>query len=151
MLGVIAIPAVILFIGVLFLPNSPRWLAAHGRFNEAQRVLDRLRNSSEQAREELEEIRESLQVKQRGWSLFRSNGNFRRAVWLGMLLQVMQQFTGMNVVMYYAPKIFNIAGFSSTSEQTPHLLAGAGEAGDVEDFRRVIHHHIHAGKLLHNL
>lgn len=117
MLGVIAIPAVILFIGVLFLPNSPRWLAAHGRFNEAQRVLDRLRNSSEQAREELEEIRESLQVKQRGWSLFRSNGNFRRAVWLGMLLQVMQQFTGMNVVMYYAPKIFNIAGFSSTSEQ----------------------------------
>ncbi|MDU7870591.1 MAG: MFS transporter, partial [Pantoea sp.] len=60
MLGIIAIPAVILFVGVLFLPNSPRWLAAHGRFNEAQRVLDRLRNTSEQARQELEEIRESL-------------------------------------------------------------------------------------------
>ncbi len=117
MLGIIAIPAIVLFIGVLFLPNSPRWLASHGRFNEAQRVLDRLRNTSEQAKQELEEIRESLRVKQHGWSLFKNNGNFRRAVWLGMLLQLMQQFTGMNVVMYYAPKIFGIAGFSSTHEQ----------------------------------
>ena len=117
MLGVIAFPALILFVGVLFLPNSPRWLAAHGRFNEAQRVLARLRSSDEQAKQELDEIRESLQVKQHGWSLFKSNSNFRRAVWLGILLQVMQQFTGMNVVMYYAPKIFSIAGFSNTHEQ----------------------------------
>lgn len=117
MLGVIAIPALILLIGVLFLPNSPRWLAAHGRFNEARAVLDKLRSTSEQARSELEEIRASLQVKQGGWHLFKENAHFRRAVGLGVLLQVMQQFTGINVIMYYAPKIFGIAGFSSSSEQ----------------------------------
>ncbi|PIJ44964.1 MULTISPECIES: sugar porter family MFS transporter [Erwiniaceae] len=117
MLGVIAFPALVLFIGVIFLPNSPRWLAATGRYHDAQKVLERLRSTDEQAKKELDEIRESLKVKQSGWALFRTNSNFRRSVGLGVLLQVMQQFTGMNVVMYYAPKIFAIAGFASTSQQ----------------------------------
>ncbi|MBT0726575.1 sugar porter family MFS transporter [Rosenbergiella australiborealis] len=117
MLGIIAFPAIVLFIGVLFLPNSPRWLAAIGRHNDAQKVLERLRSTDLQAQQELDEIRESLLVKQSGWALFRTNSNFRRSVGLGVLLQVMQQFTGMNVVMYYAPKIFAIAGFASTSQQ----------------------------------
>lgn len=117
MLGVITIPALLLLIGVIFLPNSPRWLAANGQFHDAQRILDRLRDTSEQAKRELEEIRESLKIKQSGWSLFTNNSNFRRAVYLGVLLQVMQQFTGMNVIMYYAPKIFQIAGFATTTQQ----------------------------------
>ncbi|CCG86048.1 sugar porter family MFS transporter [Erwinia piriflorinigrans] len=117
MLGVITIPALLLLVGVFFLPNSPRWLAAKGDFRSAQRVLDRLRDTSEQAKRELDEIRESLKIKQSGWSLFKGNSNFRRAVYLGVLLQVMQQFTGMNVIMYYAPKIFEIAGFANTTQQ----------------------------------
>lgn len=117
MLGVITIPALLLLIGVFFLPDSPRWLAARGDDNKARRVLERLRDSSAQAKSELDEIRESLKIKQSGWGLFTSNKNFRRAVFLGILLQVMQQFTGMNVIMYYAPKIFGIAGFASTSQQ----------------------------------
>jgi SP family galactose:H+ symporter-like MFS transporter len=56
-------------------------------------------------------------VKQTGWALFKENNNFRRAVFLGVLLQVMQQFTGMNVIMYYAPKIFELAGYSNTTQQ----------------------------------
>ncbi len=117
MLGIIIIPALLLLIGVIFLPNSPRWLAATGNFRDAKRVLDRLRDTSEQARNELEEIRESLKIRQTGWKLFQSNNNFQRAMLLGILLQIMQQFTGMNVIMYYAPRIFEIAGFSNTSEQ----------------------------------
>ncbi|MCL9782065.1 sugar porter family MFS transporter [Vibrio sp. S4M6] len=117
MLGVITIPALILFIGVLMLPRSPRWLALQGRDVEAKEVLELLRGCSSSAKKELEAIRESLKVKQSGWSLFATNRNCRRAVYLGIVLQVMQQFTGMNVVMYYAPKIFKIAGFASTSQQ----------------------------------
>lgn len=117
MLGVLALPAVALLVMVIFLPNSPRWLAAKGQHIEAEKVLRMLRDTSEKAREELNDIRESLKLKQGGWSLFKSNRNVRRAVFLGMLLQAMQQFTGMNIIMYYAPKIFEMAGFSSTHDQ----------------------------------
>ncbi|KEA51991.1 arabinose:proton symporter [Mangrovibacter sp. MFB070] len=117
MLGVLALPALALLVMVVFLPNSPRWLAAKGQHSQAEKVLRMLRDSSEKAREELNEIRESLKVKQGGWALFKSNHNVRRAVFLGMLLQAMQQFTGMNIIMYYAPKIFQMAGFTSTEQQ----------------------------------
>jgi SP family arabinose:H+ symporter-like MFS transporter len=117
MLGILALPAVALLAMVIFLPNSPRWLAAKGQHVKAEEVLRMLRDTSEKAREELNEIRESLKVKQGGWSLFKTNCNVRRAVFLGMLLQAMQQFTGMNIIMYYAPKIFEMAGFSSTHDQ----------------------------------
>ncbi len=113
----IIIPAILLLIGVFFLPDSPRWFAAKRRFVDAERVLLRLRDTSAEAKRELDEIRESLQVKQSGWALFKENSNFRRAVFLGVLLQVMQQFTGMNVIMYYAPKIFELAGYTNTTEQ----------------------------------
>lgn len=117
MLGVLALPALILLAMVIFLPNSPRWLAAKGQHVQAEKVLRMLRDSSEKARDELNEIRESLKIKQGGWALFKCNRNVRRAVFLGMLLQAMQQFTGMNIIMYYAPKIFQMAGFTSTGQQ----------------------------------
>lgn len=117
MLGIITIPALVLLAGVMVLPNSPRWLAAKGKVQEAKKVLERLRDTPEQAAHELNEINESLKIKQNGWSLLVSNSHFRRAVMLGILLQAMQQFTGMNVIMYYAPKIFSIAGFANPVQQ----------------------------------
>ncbi|MBV8045038.1 sugar porter family MFS transporter [Pluralibacter sp.] len=117
MLLVVAIPSLIFLFGALFLPRSPRWLVMHGREDAAREVLLRLRNTQEEVENELREIKEQLRVKQQGWHLFKENRNFRRSVGLGIVLQIMQQFSGVNVMMYYAPRIFREIGFSSTAEQ----------------------------------
>lgn len=117
MLMVISIPAVVLILTVVTLPDSPRWLAAKGRFDEASDVLNALHGNAQTAANELSDIKETLKVKQAGWALFKVNKNVRRAVFLGVLLQAMQQFTGFNVIMYYSPKVLSLAGFASTEEQ----------------------------------
>lgn len=117
MLLVVAIPSLIFLFGAFFLPRSPRWLMMHGRTEEARNVLIKLRSNMAEVDEEINEIKEQLQVKQQGWQLFKENGNFRRTVSLGIFLQIMQQFSGVNVMMYYAPRIFHEIGFTSTTDQ----------------------------------
>ena len=116
MLGVIAIPGALFLLGVLLLPDSPRWLMMRGRKAEAVVVLTRLRGDAAVVVSEVADIEEQLKTPQRGWHLFLQNSNFRRSVGLGVLLQVMQQFTGMNVVMYYAPRIFQEMGFDTAAQ-----------------------------------
>lgn len=117
MIAISLFPAIIMFIGTLFLPASPRWLMVHGRNAEALTVLLSLRGNRQQAEEESTKICAGLLEKQNGWAFFTSNKFFRRAVYLAMLLQLMQQFTGISVVMYYAPKLFQLAGFTSANQQ----------------------------------
>ncbi len=117
MLGVIAVPALLMFGGMLFLPESPRWLVLKNRVPQAREILHRLAGSPAEAERELAGIEDSLKIEQKGFSLFRDNRHFRRAVFLGVGLQVIQQFTGINVIMYYAPRILHEAGFNTTAEQ----------------------------------
>lgn len=117
MLGIISIPAFLLVLAVSRLPDSPRWLASKGFTKEALFVLHALRGDQNKAQLELDDINDSLKVKQAGFSLFKVNKNVRRVVFLGMFLQFMQQFTGQNIIMYYAPKIFGLAGFESHTDQ----------------------------------
>jgi len=117
MIGIIAVPAFLMFLGVLFLPESPRWLFLKGKKAKAVSVFELMHLPTDEISREVVEIEESLRVKQNGFQMFMDNPNFRRAIGLGIGLQVIQQLTGINVIMYYAPRIFKIAGFSSTEHQ----------------------------------
>jgi MFS transporter, SP family, galactose:H+ symporter len=116
MLGIIAIPGVLFLFGLMFLPDSPRWLMMRNRKDDAIAVLQRLRGNAQIVARETADIEEQLQTPQRGWHLFLENKNFRRSVALGVMLQLVQQFTGMNVVMYYAPRIFHDMGYDTASQ-----------------------------------
>jgi MFS transporter, SP family, galactose:H+ symporter len=117
MLGVIAIPAAIMFVGVLFLPESPRWLFLKGFKDRAVAVFERMHLDEAEIAAEVKEIEDNLKVKQNGFEMFKTNPNFRRVIGLGVGLQLIQQLTGINVVMYFAPTIFKIAGFADTNAQ----------------------------------
>lgn len=116
MLGIIAIPGFLFLLGVLVLPDSPRWLMMNGRKSEAVEVLHRLRADPDVVSTEVADIEAQLKIPQRGMKMFLNNSNFRRSVGLGVLLQFVQQLTGMNVVMYYAPRIFQDMGYALSAQ-----------------------------------
>ncbi len=117
MLGILAIPAALMFLGVSFLPKSPRWLIMNNKEGKALEVLSNLRSSQEIAETEYNEIKTSLKTETPGGFALLKSSSFRKVIILGIILQAAQQFTGINVVMYYAPEIFKTAGFTSGIDQ----------------------------------
>ncbi|XP_028797615.1 probable inositol transporter 2 [Neltuma alba] len=128
MLGVAAVPGLIQFVIMFWLPESPRWLYRKGRDEEAKEILRKIYDANEveaeiQALEESvkKEIKESESSSKVGiWKMLK-NTAVRRALYAGMGLQIFQQFVGINTVMYYSPTIIQLAGI--TSNQTALLLS----------------------------
>lgn len=124
MLGFAALPAVILLIGSLILPESPRFLVKDGRVKEAREVLEQMnKNNKSVVDNELAQINKQAEIKSGGIKeLF---GNFvRPALVIGFGLAVFQQIMGCNTVLYYAPTIFTQVGFGVEAALIAHIGIG---------------------------
>ena len=114
MLGVGAIPGILLGVGMLFLPESPRWLASKGRFDQAAAVLRMMRDRHD-VDEELSGLRRDIVSEKSDLSLSAlfAAPKARLPLIVGIGLAVFQQVTGINTIIYYAPSIFQQAGMTS--------------------------------------
>ena len=113
MFGSEILPAMLFLVLLFLVPESPRWLTKQGRESEALAILTRV-GGSQRAQLEMEEIKDA--VAHEGGSireLFRPG--IRAAVLIAVVLAVLQQVTGINVVLYYAPTIFKSAGVEMTA------------------------------------
>lgn len=127
MLAVAAIPAVALFIGIRYCPESPRWLVMKGRISESLTILQKIRETKEKAIVELNAIEDNLsaianadkvklsELKQ-GWVL--------RILGIGIGIAMFTQLTGVNSIMYYGTQVLNQAGFSMQAAIIANTLNG---------------------------
>lgn len=121
MFGLAAVPSALLGIGMVFMPESPRWLVSHGRVVKGRSVLQRIRATAA-VDIEVQDIRQSSVQQSGNWAEL-SSPSLRPAMIVGVGLALFQQVTGINTVIYYAPTIFQSAGFATASVA---ILATAG-------------------------
>ncbi|HEY3757518.1 MAG TPA: sugar porter family MFS transporter [Opitutaceae bacterium] len=115
MFGLTAAPAVLFFVGMLFVPESPRWLSQRGQTRRALEILTRV-GGAEHARQEMDEIvrsRDADSSPLRWRELL--DRRLRRVLVLGVVLAVFQQWCGINVIFNYAEEIFRAAGYDISS------------------------------------
>jgi sugar porter (SP) family MFS transporter len=105
------VPSLALLVGMIFLPESPRWLARAGFRERALENFHRLGRGDE-AEAEMRDVQQVLAEEQEGFGILLQPG-FRVAVLVGIGLAVFQQITGINTIIYYAPRILVMSGYPS--------------------------------------
>lgn len=126
MLGVEALPAIVYFVALFAVPESPRWLVMNGRDDEARSVLRKVTDPI-QASEDLAAVKASLQAERSTegapWrELFRPA--MRRVLVIATSIAILQQITGINSVFFYAPMIFEQSGIGTDASFMQAVLVG---------------------------
>jgi sugar porter (SP) family MFS transporter len=122
MFGLAVIPAAALFLGMLFQHESPHWLIARGRVDDARAVLRAVRHPDHDVNAEIAEVRE-LSRREAGL-LEAFNSPVRKVIVIGVLLAVFQQITGVNTIIYYAPTLLQGAGFGNSAAILAEVAVG---------------------------
>ena len=124
MLGMETLPAILFFIIIFFIPESPRWLIVRGKELKAVNILEKIYNSITEAKSQLKETKSVLNSETRSeWSLLMKPGIFK-AVIIGVCIAILGQFMGVNAVRYYVPSIFENAGLSGGDSLFYQVLVG---------------------------
>lgn len=125
MFGLGAIPSIVFFLGVIWLPESPRWLVLKGKIDEARRILDKI-GGTDYSDASIRSIEHSQKAanNQGGLSAIFQKGIFT-AVVAGVVLAVFQQLCGINVVFNYTPRIFASIGVSQSEQLLQTVFIGA--------------------------
>ncbi len=123
MFGSEALPALLLLVLAFFVPESPRWLTQRGRAAQALGILSRV-DGPDYAQAELAEIREAIAHESASIRQLIEPG-LRVALMIGVILAILQQITGINAVLYYAPEIFKNIGADTQSALWQTVIVGA--------------------------
>ena len=119
------VPAGLFLIGVLFIPESPRYLVAQGKLKHAKTVFNKISNDDADA--QISDVKQSLQSDKKPSirDLFIDGSKkVHPIVWVGVALSVFQQFVGINVVFYYGSELWQAAGFDESQSLFINVLAG---------------------------
>jgi sugar porter (SP) family MFS transporter len=133
MLGISAIPGVLLLLAILPLPDSPRWYVSKGRHDEARATLQKVEPGVD-IDSELADIENLNATEAAGSWREVFTARWRRPLVIGVTLALLQQFTGINAIIYYADKIFAAAGFGSPTSQSLATLWAIGAVNVVATF-----------------
>lgn len=121
MLGMVAIPALIFGLLLFTVPESIRWLVKKGREDEARAVIVKIGN--EDVEKELSEIKESLtSVSSSGEKLFQKK--YFKPILYAFLIATFNQLSGINAILYYAPRIFEMSGVFRDSAMMQSIVIG---------------------------
>ena len=124
MFGVEAVPATAFFLLLFINPRSPRWLIANNRVEEARNVIHRLGADAGNIEEEIQEIKDSLKAEREGPREKLFQARYMKPIMLAVAIAVFNQLSGINALMYYAPRIFVMAGFADSSAMLSSVGVG---------------------------
>ena len=110
MLGVMAVPAVFFLIFLATVPETPRWLLAHGHEERAVKISERLTSTQEESNEQIAEMKAQIAEDAAGGKVAFFTRRYRKVILMAFCIAMFNQLSGINAILYYAPKVMKLAG-----------------------------------------